>query len=60
MKFEDRMYSGVFGSLLRLFEDDMLPEFSRVFLVLDFAFDELLVLARPISLACLLVLELYE
>ena len=45
---------------LRFFEGDVLAQFSGVFLVLYFALDELLVLARPIDLAGLLILELYE
>ncbi len=45
---------------LRFLEDDMLAEFGGVFLVFDFALDELLVFARPIDLAGLFVLELNE
>jgi hypothetical protein len=38
----------------------VLAQFGGIFLVLHFALDELLVLARPIDLAGLFVFELYQ
>ena len=45
---------------LGLLECDVLAELRAVFLELDLALDLLAVLARPVGLACLLVLELYQ
>ena len=41
-------------------ENNAFAKFLRIFLKFDFAFDKLLVLARQINLACLLVSNDYE
>ena len=48
------------GLFLGLFEDYVFAELGGVFLVLDLALNKLFVLASPIDLTGLFVLELYE
>ena len=46
--------------LLHLFKDNMLPKLGAIFFELYFAFNQLLILARPIDFAGGFVPQLYE